>query len=104
MNNVAIIFQRSSVGSQQDREEEAARLNAYADENCLKVASIYVASGEPNMLTIDMLINHCMAREKPGHVLVAALSRFWVGDGTADVVAMVEAAGAVVHVVPAEAS
>lgn len=103
MNNIAIIFQRSSVGIPQDREEEAARLTDYADRNSLKVVSIYVASGEPNMLTIDMLINGCMAREKPGHVLLAALSRLWIGDDTPEIIAMVEAAGAIVHVVPPEA-
>lgn len=104
MNSMAIIFQRGSVGTSADREEEAARLNTYAEQNDLTVVAAYVASGEPNMLTVDMLINHCMAREKPGHVLVAELSRIWVGEGTARVVAMVGSAGAIVHVVPPEAT
>jgi len=103
MNNIAIIFQRSSVGSLQERQQEAARLNKYADQNGLRTVSIYEASGEPNMLTIDMLINHCMAREKPGHVLLTALSRLWIGDDTPEIIAMVEGAGAIVHVVPPEA-
>lgn len=102
MNNLAIIFQRSSVGSLSDRAEEAAKLTAYASRNNLRVASIYVASGEPNMLTVDMLINHCMDREKPGHVLVTALSRLWAGEDAASVIAMVESAGAIVHVLPPE--
>lgn len=100
---IAIIFQRSSVGSLQDREEEAARLTDYADRHGLRVVSIYVASGEPNILTIDMLINHCMAREKPGHVLLTAVSCLWIGDDTPEIIAMVEAAGAIVHV-PLEAT
>lgn len=93
MNYIANIFQRSSCGSPQERQQEAARLTDYADRNGLRVVSIYLATGEPNMLTIDMLINGCMAREKCGHVLLAALSRLWIGDDTPEAIGMVEAAG-----------
>lgn len=62
MNDTAIIFQRSSIGTAQEREAEAARLERYAASRDLKVTALYTASGEPDMLTIDMLINHCMAR------------------------------------------
>jgi hypothetical protein len=103
MNNIAIIFQRSSVGSPQERQQEAARLSDSADRKGWQVVSIYEASGEPNILTIDMLINHCIAREKPEHVLLTALSRLWIGDDMPEIIAMVEAAGAIVHVVPPEA-
>ncbi|THG36803.1 hypothetical protein [Sphingomonas olei] len=102
MNDIAVIFQRSSIATAKEREAEAARLERYAASRNLKVVSVYVASGEPNMLTIDMLINHCMAREKPGHVIVTALSRLWDGDNPATIISMVERAGAIVHVVPEE--
>lgn len=102
MNNRAIIFQRSSIGSAVDQENEQVRLESYANQKGLKVWSTYVASGEPNLLTVQMLIDHCMAWAKPGHILVSDLSRIWIGSGINDIIASLDYAGAIVHVVPSE--
>ncbi len=103
MNNRAIIFQRSSVYRLTEREAESQRLSAYAARNGLMLVSIYVASGKPNMLTIDMLVDHCMAWAQPGHVIVADLDHLWIGDGLGIVIERLASAGAIVHPVRQDA-
>lgn len=83
---------------------ETARLERYAAGRNLRVVSVYVASGEAHMLTIDMLINHCMAREKPGHVILTAVGRLGNRDNPATIIGMVGRARAIVHIVPGKFS
>ena len=103
-NDRAIIFQRSSIGTRAAQETELAWLEAYADREGLGVMSVYVASGTPNMLTIKMLIDNSLAWTNAGHIVVADLNRLWDGSGSDEVIALLAYAGAIVHVVPPEAT
>ncbi len=102
MNSRAIIFQRNSIGSKAEQEAELAKLEAYANDEGLEIMAVYVASNAPHMLSIQMLIGHCMDWAKPGHIVVTDLSRLWIGPNTNEIVAMLASAGAIVHVVPNE--
>jgi hypothetical protein len=101
MNNIAIIFQRDSV-PELARQEEFARLQSYAEQHEFHVMSLYVASGEPNVLTINMLIDHSLAWSLAGHIILSRLDHLWKGEGLEDVLSRLKFAGAVVHVVPRE--
>jgi hypothetical protein len=101
MNERAIIFQRNSV-PEAPRQEEFARLQSYADQHGFHVMSLYVASGEPNILTINMLIDHSLAWSQAGHIILSTLDHLWKGEGLEEILSRLEFAGAVVHVVPRE--
>ncbi|WP_137787826.1 hypothetical protein [Sphingomonas sp. 3P27F8] len=101
MNDRAAIFQRNTTPLWA-REAEETRLCLYAKGLNLKVVSTYVASGQPNLLTIEMLVGHCITREQAGHLVLSSLDLLWVGAGLQDVLERLEKADTIVHVVPSE--
>lgn len=103
MNVRAVLFQRNTTPLQV-REAEGRRLEAYAAVQGLHHVSTYVASGQPNGLTIDMLIDHCLAREQAAHLILASLDLLWMGMGLQDVLERLEEADTIIHVVPPEAT
>ena len=104
MNDKAIIFQRKSVGTADEREAELVRLQHYAKTRTLTVMSNYVASGPPNMLTIGLLIDVTLAWSQAGHIIVSDLDLLGKGEGLEGAITSLASAGAVVHVVPGEAA
>lgn len=66
------------------------------------MVATYAASGQPNLLTIDMLVDHCIAREQAGHLVLSSLDLLWTGAGLQDVLERLEKADTIVHVVPSE--
>lgn len=104
MNNKAIIFQRQSVGTAAERKAELVRLQRYASTLSLAVMSNYVASGTPNMLTINMLIDVTLAWSQAGHVIVSDLDLLWKGEGLKEAITSLANAGAIVHVLPSRAA
>lgn len=50
-----------------------------------------------------MLIDHCLAREQAGHLILSNLDLLWIGIGLQDVLERLEKADTIVHVVPPQA-
>ena len=101
MNDQAVLFQRNTKPVRL-KEAEESRLLMYAKTQGLQVVATYIASGQSNLLTIDMLVDHCIAREQPGHLVLSSLDLLWTGAGLQDVLERLEKADTIVHVVPSE--